>query len=312
MKKIVALILALVMVMGLATVAFADTSAEDYALWKADVTAATAEQAKTSYETVAATTNATNGSGTIEHIKINGEYYVKIDAADATTLDYYVCLANDKTKAPLFYLKKVTSADVAYNLAVVNFTDIGVKCGQLNAAYADYVTNEAEFYVHTNPVTGVKTYYTDTVSLTMSAPYYGNTATNFVTIENYGNVLVDGEIVKAYKFTDGTKQVSPLNDHVWAPSAYDKTTPVKALCGLCGATAKLYEADEIPAKSVVAAVLNLGGTNYYAVADATASTPVVDGDKVESAETFDAGIAMYVGMSVMAAAGSAVVLKKKD
>ena len=36
------------------------------------------------------------------------------------------------------------------------------------------------------------------------------------------------------------------------------------------------------------------------------------GDKVESAETFDAGIAMYVGMSVMAAAGSAVVLKKKD
>ena len=35
-------------------------------------------------------------------------------------------------------------------------------------------------------------------------------------------------------------------------------------------------------------------------------------DKVESAQTFDAGIAMYVGMSVMAAAGSAVVLKKKD
>ena len=33
---------------------------------------------------------------------------------------------------------------------------------------------------------------------------------------------------------------------------------------------------------------------------------------VTSAETFDAGIAMYVGMSVMAAAGSAVVLKKKD
>ena len=36
-------------------------------------------------------------------------------------------------------------------------------------------------------------------------------------------------------------------------------------------------------------------------------------DKVTSAETFDAGIAMYVGMSVMAAAGSAVVIgKKKD
>ena len=44
-----------------------------------------------------------------------------------------------------------------------------------------------------------------------------------------------------------------------------------------------------------------------AVASAPAAT-----DKVESAQTFDAGIAMYVGMSVMAAAGSAVVLKKKD
>lgn len=36
-------------------------------------------------------------------------------------------------------------------------------------------------------------------------------------------------------------------------------------------------------------------------------------DKVTSAETFDAGIAMYVGMSIAAAAGSAVVIgKKKD
>ena len=35
-------------------------------------------------------------------------------------------------------------------------------------------------------------------------------------------------------------------------------------------------------------------------------------DKVTSAETFDAGIAMYVGMSVMAAAGSVVVLKKRE
>jgi len=40
-------------------------------------------------------------------------------------------------------------------------------------------------------------------------------------------------------------------------------------------------------------------------------TPSTD-KTVTSAETFDAGIAMYVGMSVMAAAGSAVVLKKKD
>ena len=49
-------------------------------------------------------------------------------------------------------------------------------------------------------------------------------------------------------------------------------------------------------------------TGYSAGGTTTPST-----DKVTSAETFDAGIAMYVGMSVMAAAGSAVVIgKKKD
>ena len=53
---------------------------------------------------------------------------------------------------------------------------------------------------------------------------------------------------------------------------------------------------------------------YFVVLKAAATTTpdASTGDKVESAETFDAGIAMYVGMSVMAAAGSAVVLKKKD
>ena len=44
----------------------------------------------------------------------------------------------------------------------------------------------------------------------------------------------------------------------------------------------------------------------------TVVTPSTD-KTVTSADTFDAGIAMYVGMSVMAAAGSAVVIgKKKD
>ena len=54
-------------------------------------------------------------------------------------------------------------------------------------------------------------------------------------------------------------------------------------------------------------VITSAGGSYVPVVPSTPST-----DKVTSAETFDAGIAMYVGMSVMAAAGSAVVLKKKD
>ena len=53
---------------------------------------------------------------------------------------------------------------------------------------------------------------------------------------------------------------------------------------------------------------------YVALTGSSVGGTVVtpDTDKVTSAETFDAGIAMYVGMSVMAAAGSAVVLKKRE
>ena len=63
-------------------------------------------------------------------------------------------------------------------------------------------------------------------------------------------------------------------------------------------------------KKIVALVLSLVMVLGLATTAFAAPTPA--GDKVESAETFDAGIAMYVGMSIMAAAGSAVVLKKKD
>lgn len=53
-----------------------------------------------------------------------------------------------------------------------------------------------------------------------------------------------------------------------------------------------------------------GWSGYYPVVGGTSSSTA---DKtVTSAKTFDAGIGLYVAMSVMAAAGSAVVLKKRE
>ena len=43
---------------------------------------------------------------------------------------------------------------------------------------------------------------------------------------------------------------------------------------------------------------------------AASATTETGSATIESAKTFDAGVAMYAAMSVMAAAGSAVVLKK--
>ena len=297
MKKIVALVLSLVMVLGLATTAFADTTAAEYDLYKADTAVGTLESEDVAYTTYAPVKNE-DGSGTLEWLNIAGNGYVKIDKADATINDYYVTKANDKT--PLFYLTRIAGGAVDYVCTAVEFTNIGVKCDQLNAAYTDYVTNEVEFYVHTNAL-GVKTYYASD-AIVATAPYYNGVSTATTTT----NILVGDEVVAAYKFND-----SPLNTHVWAPAGYDKTTPVSALCGICGAKANLYTAAKTPANSLVVGTLTVGN-DVYNIVPAAASTPSVDGDKVESAETFDAGIAMYVGMSVMAAAGSAVVLKKKD
>ena len=96
------------------------------------------------------------------------------------------------------------------------------------------------------------------------------------------------------------------------------TTVTSVYCKVCKATFSFVEGDVATAVKTFGAGnyadtgLNNGAKDIFVLTGYSVGTPVVDTDKVESAETFDAGIAMYVGMSVMAAAGSAVVLKKKD
>ena len=97
-----------------------------------------------------------------------------------------------------------------------------------------------------------------------------------------------------------------------------KTEVTKVYCTECKATFSFVVGD------VEDAVKTFGAGNYVDIGlndpngddifvrTAVVSIPVGSTTIVESAETFDAGIAMYVGMSVMAAAGSVVVLKKRE
>ena len=265
------------------------------------------------YEVIAASKDDSRGytTGTLEYVKMDGKLFVKIAAADATISDFYVTKANEKTAQ--FYLKQIDSvADVSYDFVAEKFTNFGYKCDQMNASYVDYVTNEVGYYVWTHPVTGGKIYFADDAVTTGDA-YYNKA----VLRTGASNLLVGDKIVEAYGFVvAGTDNpADPLNQHVWAPVAYDKTTPVKAQCGICGAQATVYKNGKAPAGSDVIDVtfnqvpydLVITYTGGYTGTVVTPST-----DKVTSAETFDAGIAMYVGMSVMAAAGSAVVLKKRE
>ena len=149
----------------------------------------------------------------------------------------------------------------------------------------------------------------------VTSPVYDKTATYYTwngilyraakaTETGDRGVMVAGKLVEV--LTCGTV-ADLMNKHV-ALTTYVDGVATAIECKNCGMDAvKAPNYMSIP-KNVQ--ILSVGADYWYfpAAGGAVASTDKV----VQSAETFDAGIAMYVGMSVMAAAGSAVVLKKKD
>ena len=272
MKKIVALVLSLVMVLGLATTAFGAVA--QYKLWDADDTDSQTLVTRTK---VAAKALTETKDGQVACWKLTYEdgheaYYVEIKESEAVKTDFYLTKANDDEA--IMYLRAVENKGV-YELTgkvVDNYVDVDADpyCGQWNIDDTEpvYVDGDGVFY------------------------YAGTDA----------YMLVDGVVVGVEK-ADYTDMIAHTMEGVY--NAKDELTGVK--CTVCGATGTVYaSADKAP---IGATVIPFDGAVY--VLDA-AKAPAADSDKVESAETFDAGIAMYVGMSVMAAAGSAVVLKKKD
>ena len=119
-------------------------------------------------------------------------------------------------------------------------------------------------------------------------------------------VLVDGKLVNL----DGTDV--KVKEHNWSVSASKvengKVIPTEAVCGICGSkSTAIYETGKAPAGSKVE---TLNGVTGYVVVPNGASTTTPAGNTT-SPKTFDAGIAMYVGMALTSVAGSAVVIGKK-
>ena len=114
------------------------------------------------------------------------------------------------------------------------------------------------------------------------------------------NLLVDGKVVIASDL--GTLAANTVG-HTWVVDVEKGA----AKCSNCGATGKVYKTFvEVPSGADADQVAGV-----WVVADAS-NTPTdtkTDGNK--SPKTFDAGIAMYVGMALTSVAGSAVVIGKK-
>ena len=282
MKKIVALVLSLVMVLGLATTAFAADVSYTDGLYASATSEGATVVAITSLDFFKANDNEVNEDGTykadgnVAYYTVTGDqyfvgkYYVEVKTLAEADVVVYTDAAG---KAPFMYLDQI--ADPTYYGDAVVTTNFGTTCGQYNVKAAAY-DKKATYYVAFNAL-----YVGDKVSPTEW-------------------LMVNGEMV-------GVDAVGAAIDVITHAPVYTRDENGKIVsikCSKCGCVAT--EAPNYA--SLPEGAVRVGTTLWY-----WTTAPVADAtDKVESAETFDAGIAMYVGMSVMAAAGSAVVLKKKD
>ena len=282
MKKIVALVLSVVMVMGLAATAFAATATLNgtYTV-KGTSQGATPGQATITVTDAKAPKDADkNGSidatevGNVKYFEIEGystKFVQVASVSDADMIVYY-----GTTESVFAYLKGVAS--VTYYGTGVAFNNFGEKCGQI-----DYEADaDVDYYTFENVVYE---------AVEAGAEKYLMVGTELVGVKSLGETPVA---------------------HV-AAFTYDEDYKVVAIkCAECGVVANIVKnyasLPEAVVKANACIAVNTG--EYYYWTNAVAADTATD--KVESAQTFDAGIAMYVGMSVMAAAGSAVVLKKKD
>ena len=294
MKKIIATVLAMVMALALCTTAFAAPVAgyTGYTRGGEKLMATATDAESFSVEAHEAAFNKATGAG-------NVAYYTVSDATDANTAyngDYTKADKTDfdlqltKSGASTLYLKHVDTG-AEYVAKVEAFTKIGDKCGQLD------VDADGTYYVNTSK-------YTDTNGTKDAGEAY------FMASDAQGAVyvLLNGKLVSVTLADEQT-----LVGHTWVAVEKDGKV-VSYKCSDCGTVASIYKtyaaAKASGLKNVEAFVNDDGETIYLAYTDGkTDTTKPTDTNK--SPKTFDAGIAMYVGMALTSVAGSAVVIGKK-
>ena len=302
MKKIVALVLSLVMVMGLATTAFAATTSTG----KVETSSVTVKNA-TLY-----TLAEVGGS--------MADTETEIEEIEKTTVTGMV-VEDVPMYVPVIYtINETAYAEVAKADAKFALKNNGKYVYLVAATEEDAVEEFATAVVMDKFVAPVEvTECGDAVKDAASAATY---------VSEDGDVYYAGGDAWAYfkgefvSFDDET--VVAFVEHEFAASkvtyrgvdALGHAIPVSVACTECKKTFNVVgtaKFDNTWVEGVNYVTDEVVDGYYIVLAGATVAAGSADAtDKVESAQTFDAGIAMYVGMSVMAAAGSAVVLKKKD
>ena len=332
MKKIVALVLSLVMVLGLATTAFAANvpqwvlnNPSGFDIYDGNNVKCNDDAVKVEYHPAVAPTVKNDYIGNIAYYQLDlGEDGLYVFAEDVTyTADScfvlvkayeagciavkshdvkvdqgvgYYDVYSQSVPTATYFLKPVKA--VSYNWTAEKFADFGTMCGDI--AKPDFVDEENNVVAR-----WTKTFTEFTPAETVDIIVELDDGVE-AGAGDYDNFLVDGVI---YTAVEGWDVEALIVAHKWVASEYSEKdgSITKYTCATCKVVGTVVASPFLaPADAEIEQLDNLTYVYFYTAAKAPA------GDKVESAQTFDAGIAMYVGMSVMAAAGSAVVLKKKD
>ena len=284
MKKIIATVLAMVMALALCTTAFA---ASKYVLYDED---------KKSTDIMVTKTDASSKNKTTL-------YYTYVDENDAT---HYLVPA-DKSNYDGYvegnYVKEVNADEDTID----NFI-----------SYADGKL------VKMTAKSGEKVERNCTTSVFDTDVYFDKDNAAFVKVEDGTgtyNMLYNGVILSVDDVTDEIAEGS----HLWIKGDKVDDGIYNDKCASCGATAVAYETLKLAGTKTVVKYDQAKGiatandmeknwegdlldSDWYVTTSASTDTKT-DGNK--SPKTFDAGIAMYVGMALTSVAGSAVVIGKK-
>ena len=284
MKKIIATVLAMVMALALCTTAFA---ASKYVLYDED---------KKSTDIMVTKTDASSKNKTTL-------YYTYVDENDAT---HYLVPA-DKSNYDGYvegnYVKEVNADEDTID----NFI-----------SYADGKL------VKMTAKSGEKVERNCTTSVFDTDVYFDKDNAAFVKVEDGTGtykMLYNGVILSVDDVTDEIAEGS----HLWIKGDKVDDGIYNVKCASCGATAVAYETLKLAGTKTVVKYDQAKGiatandmeknwegdlldSDWYVTTSASTDTKT-DGNK--SPKTFDAGIAMYVGMALTSVAGSAVVIGKK-
>ena len=312
MKKIVALVLSLVMALSLCTVAFADG-------YDIEVTKKGEHTKYDELKSVAQTDTV------LPHYegKANGEWFVETADPDVydSASNFIVTYQRD---GKIVYLLRVEKDDLKVNAlkadAVAEHKYVG--CGDNNAkapkdCYKDvknsnyWIKSDADDAVAYVTVDGD---YDNVVAVRAATVFGkdGNWDRNSEVVPS-GHLMVLVKKNVEYKNSADGKIVKDVNEYkcyfcnrTFYGSNYQYSTPETA-----DVYSSTYAKQLVNAGFVnVADGVILGDVAYYWTTDKANGTKT-DNKGVNSAKTFDAGVAMYVGMSLLSVAGGAVVIGKK-